>query len=80
MPDDWDVDDWDNEDWPDDEGGESLTIPCPACRVDIYEDSEQCPHCGEYVVRSTSVWDGRPNWWIVLGGLGILATIFALAL
>jgi endogenous inhibitor of DNA gyrase (YacG/DUF329 family) len=77
-PQDWEAEDWDDEGWPDDDDGESLTIPCPACRADIYEDAEQCPYCGEYVVRSSSTWDGRPAWWIVLGGLGIVATLFAL--
>ena len=77
---DWDEGDWDDDDWPDDDDGETLTFPCPNCRAEIYEDAEQCPHCGEYVEgRSTSaVWAGRPGWWILLGGLGIVATIIAL--
>ena len=77
---DWDDDEWDDEDWPDDDDGETLTISCPNCRADIYEDAEQCPHCGEYVERTatSAVWDGRPGWWILLGALGIIATIVAL--
>ena len=83
-------DDWDDgeadEDWPDDDGsdddghddGASLTVSCPACKADIYEDAEQCPYCGEYVVRSSNIWNGKPVWWIVVGGLGIIATVFAL--
>ena len=78
--DDWDEGEWDDEDWLDDDDGETLTIPCPHCRADIYEDAEQCPHCGEYVERrsTSTVWSGRPVWWILLGGLGIIATIIAL--
>jgi hypothetical protein len=83
--DDWDDDgEWDDEDpdsgeWDDDD--ETLTLPCPSCGADIYEDAEQCPHCGEYVepTSTSAVWAGRPGWWILLGGLGIIATIIALA-
>jgi hypothetical protein len=30
------------------------------------------------VVHGSSNWGGRPTWWIVLGLLGVLATLFAL--
>lgn len=67
-----------SDEFPEDE--EAETLPCPHCRAEIYEDAEQCPHCGEYVTHSTSVWAGRPWWWIVLGLLGIVAVIFVLLL
>lgn len=79
MTEDWQDNDWE-EDWPDDDDAETLTRPCSSCGADIYEDAERCPICGEYVVASTRVWDGKPNWWIVLGGLGIVATVIALTL
>jgi hypothetical protein len=85
MPrDEWDtVDDWETGEWdedaPDDEDGESLTVPCPSCGEQIYEEAERCPCCGEYVVHSSRVWQGKPSWWILLGGLGIVATIIALS-
>lgn len=68
-----------------DEDDESETVPCPDCGADVYEDAEQCPSCGQYIIAgatSTSayVWKGRPIWWIVLGGLGILAVIFGFAM
>lgn len=72
--------DWDeSEDWPDDDDGESLTVTCRACGEQVYEDAEQCPYCHEYIAASHTVWDGRPSWWIILGGLGIVATIVALS-
>jgi len=57
----------------------SQTIPCPECGADVYEDAVRCPHCGNYITHDTRVWSGRPLWWVVLGLLGILATILALA-
>ncbi len=74
-----DYDETDDEDeYSEDE--EAQTLPCPHCRAEIYEDAEQCPYCGEYVTHSTSIWAGRPWWWIVLGLLGIVAVIFVLLL
>ncbi len=61
-----------------DDFSESDTVSCPACGAAIYEDAPQCPQCGEYVILSTSPWQGRHWLWVVLGILGVLATIVAL--
>jgi hypothetical protein len=61
-----------------DEEDESALVPCPQCGADIYEDTVQCPVCGEYVTHSARAWDGRPGWWIALGLLGIIAVLFVL--
>ena len=55
------------------------TVPCPNCGIDVYEDAVQCPACGTYVTHATDVLSGRPAWWILLGFLGVLATVLALA-
>ncbi|QDU39295.1 hypothetical protein Mal4_36340 [Maioricimonas rarisocia] len=75
---DWDEDDWD--DIPDDDDDESITLPCPACGADVYEDADVCPVCGEFIIRSSRVWDGQPAWWIGLGLLGIAAVVLVLLL
>lgn len=72
---DWELPDEDEEGYGDDEG-ESSTVDCPACGAEIYEDSEQCPVCGEYVTHSTSAWDGKPLWWVILGLAGIGAVLY----
>lgn len=46
-------------------------IPCPYCRAMIYEASERCAECGEYLSREDEP-AGRP-WWIVVGLLVCLA-------
>ena len=55
-------------------------VPCPECGAEIYDDAEMCPHCGNFVVHDARLWSGRPTWWIVLGFLGVVAVILALAL
>jgi len=66
---------WEDDD-PDDDSPEYL--PCPNCREEVYEESEQCPYCGEYITHSTSPWVGRPVWWVVVGLLGIAMTVLAM--
>ncbi len=53
---------------------------CPRCGVDIYEDAEQCPLCGEWITHNTSAWGGRPWWWVALGACGIATLIAGLVL
>ena len=48
---------------------------CPHCRKMIYEESERCPHCGEYVTPGAKPLSGWA--WIVIG-LMILALILLL--
>ena len=75
---DWDDSDInaDEESWEDDSS--TVTIDCTQCGAAVYEDAEQCPSCGEWIVPDHSPWCGRPTWWIVLGGLGVVATIAVL--
>jgi|SaaInlStandDraft_4_1057021.scaffolds.fasta_scaffold246415_1 hypothetical protein len=67
-----------------DEDSESMTVPCPQCREEIYEDSDRCPYCGEYILSSNAYsalshpWKGRNVVWVILGLLGALSLIFAL--
>ena len=38
------------------------TLPCPNCRREIYEDSDQCPHCGCWVLPLAS--GARSHHWL----------------
>jgi hypothetical protein len=77
----WDEspDDLDDREYPDIEDDEEMTIPCPKCGAEVFDDAEQCPACGSYLIHDTRVWSGKSIWWIALGLLGIIAVILALA-
>lgn len=77
MPD-WDDSAPDLPDQWDDDDGEPLTRECRQCGADVYEDAEQCPRCGEWITHSTSLWEDRPTWWIILGLLGIGSILWLL--
>ena len=69
---DWsdDQDDWADEDEPAD------TVRCSNCGADIYEEAEQCPACGEYVVHTSGPpWQGKPGWYVALAILGVIAVL-----
>ncbi len=73
---------WDDSEDPEFDPGDSFTdtICCPECGADVYEDADVCPACGFYITPDTSVWSGKPAWWILFGLLGIAAVILALSL
>ena len=59
-------DDYDNEfdddleDWVEDEvdDDEPDVLQCPSCKQMVHEDTQQCPHCGDWI---TPVYPGRAS-------------------
>ncbi len=82
---DWDEssESFDDREYPDEDDlddGSTDTRVCPHCSADVYEDADQCPECGEYLMSDTRVWSSKSLWWIALGLLGVVAAILALVL
>jgi hypothetical protein len=74
--------DEDAEDWDDDGSDEDELIDCPQCGESIHVESERCPQCGHYLTDEgpkAGIWNRCSWWWLVLGGLGIAAVIYALS-
>jgi hypothetical protein len=51
------------------------TLPCPACGQDVYEDSDQCPYCGEWIIPLKGRGD-HPTWVRVVGLVVVAALLF----
>ena len=51
------------------------SISCPACGRDVYEDADQCVHCGEWIIPSTSRAGGLHWLWSVAAILALGAMI-----
>ena len=68
--------DYPDEEWVEDEGDpEDDVLTCPSCRRPVHEDTQQCPHCGDWIIP---VWPGRKSkhlMWVVAAVLVILALI-----
>lgn len=43
-------------------------LPCPSCGRLIFEDSERCPHCGDWVMPLAAAAGKRKTriWWTAL--------------
>ncbi len=46
----WD-EEYADEEWVDDEDEDGVDdiLLCPNCREDVHEDTQQCPHCGDWI-------------------------------
>jgi len=80
---DWEEEDYDPEDpetYPsglyDDDG--PATVPCPYCKAEIIEDSEQCPKCGEYISKEDS--SPAMSWWVWILAVLLLLTFTFMAI
>ena len=77
----WSADDLDDREYPDEDEGDDDdldTVECPQCHRHVYEEAEQCPHCGHFITHDTRIWAGKPWWWIALALLGGAAVIWVL--
>ena len=54
---------------------EPETVPCPACRAEIYEDSPQCPVCGEYIFHRSGAGHRWPWWWMLATAAAIISFV-----
>lgn len=63
-----------DEDWIEDEGDdEDDVLTCPSCRESVHEDTQKCPHCGDWI---TPVYPGvamKKKVWLIVAVLLILA-------
>lgn len=64
------------DDWVEDaDDEESEVLVCPSCRAEVHEDTQQCPHCGDWI---TPVYPERGvrRWvWKIAAVLVILAML-----
>ncbi len=54
---------------------ERALIPCPHCRAEMDEESEQCPKCGMFISREDAPSGGRSPVWVVLMLLALFAAL-----
>jgi hypothetical protein len=61
------------------EKAEPEVLPCPSCGQDVYEESERCPHCGDWVMPLAASACTRSSVWIIAAILALIAIlIFAI--
>jgi hypothetical protein len=76
--DDGETEDWsDDDDWSADSDGDGETVDCPSCGREIYDDAEQCPHCGEYLTEADRLGRGKPLWLVITAIVVLAAVVLA---
>lgn len=68
-----------DEEWVDDEEDDDDLLLCPNCREDVHEDTQQCPHCGDWIIPVYSA-EGTKQWiWKVVVLFILLSFLFMIA-
>ncbi len=66
-------DDFEDDEWVEDEGGEDdCQLQCPACHGSVHEDTQQCPHCGDWIIP---IYPHRPMRKFVFVGVAVLLVV-----
>ena len=61
------IEDWEEPEPDDEEEGDSSSelCVCPSCGEGVYEDCEQCPHCGDYITPRSGAPSAFSGRWLV---------------
>ena len=72
------LDELDDEEMDDDSATDEL--PCPSCGQSIYEDTDRCPHCGDWVMPlATAARQRNWVWWTALVLVAVMFVTWGLA-
>ena len=71
-------DDLIDEDWGDGDDDFAGVINCPNCGAEVHELADSCPKCGVFILEESRPLQGKPIWFLILGGAGIIAVILVL--
>ena len=77
MP--WDDDNDDaDEEWVDEgeDAADDDLLFCPACRQSVHEDTQQCPHCGDWITPVDL--SGRSKRWVWV--VAVIVVILSMSL
>lgn len=72
------LDEFDDDEINDDSAAEEL--PCPSCGRTIYEDTDRCPHCGDWVMPLAAAAVRKDwVWWTALALVAVMFVTWGLA-
>jgi len=68
-----------DEEWVEDEGDSSDDLlACPSCRRPVHEDTQCCPHCGDWIIPVHAGARRTRMVWTVVAAMVIIALVIAL--
>lgn len=60
-----------------DDADDDVVSPCPSCGCDVYDDSEKCPSCGDWIVSGRM--HTKLHWIWLLAAVMALAAMFVIS-
>ena len=71
------VEDYPDEEWVEDESGpEDDFLTCPSCRQPVHEETQQCPHCGDWIIPASSDSRSMRMIWVAVAVLLVVALVW----
>jgi len=61
------------DEWVDDDNPEDVLLHCPSCKQTVHEDTQQCPHCGDWITPVDLSDCPRQRIWLIAVILLIIA-------
>ncbi|MFQ5490164.1 MAG: hypothetical protein ACE5GE_05520 [Phycisphaerae bacterium] len=68
--------DWSGEGYDDEDDGAPEMLACPACGAMVYEETQQCPQCGDWIVPHAAAARRKSPLWIVAAVLALAGMLF----
>jgi hypothetical protein len=69
--------DWEPEDWGADRDDDVEELTCPSCGASVYEEAQQCPHCGDWITPLSAA-ARTPTWMRVVAGVVLFCFLYFL--
>ena len=64
------------EEWIEDDNPDDVLLVCPSCHQEVHEDTQQCPHCGDWIIPA---YPNKPlKRWLVAGITLLLVAMLVL--
>ena len=60
-----DYEDYPEEEWSEDEPEDDLLV-CPSCGRQVHEETQQCPHCGDWIVPAYPHTPWKRTVWVIV--------------
>lgn len=71
------VSEFDEEFHDSDDASSADLLPCPSCGQMVFDDTDKCPYCGDWIMPIAAA--GRSGLWIrIVGALVVLALLAAI--
>ena len=59
----------------DDHDPDADQLPCPSCGAMFYDDTDRCPHCGDWIMPLAASARSKSRIWIIAAILAVIGML-----